>query len=1004
MKNFGQKFALIGLLTALGLAAIWPPKERLKLGIDLSGGTILVYQTKEVKKEDFRMEDLIGALKKRVNPEGVLDIPIRQVGDDRVEIILPEATTEQVERVKRQMTAVGAMEFRILADRRDLEDQQPIERAMTARIDNPPSRYGWARLGETVVRTRPEGDKGPWEVRLEGDRLIDPSQEWPRDRYVGARVTLTPAGAAEGEGALTFPILSNDGTSLRLDPTRAITYVGNRERYRRVGSVQSEFPELGGYTVRLNPSRILSDPNLAIRTEDRGGGITEYYVLYKRDPARRTVTGEFLSKVYPTEDEQVQPAVGFAFNAEGARRFGALTAAHLPREDGNFMYHLAIVLDDLVMSAPVIRQEIRDSGIIEGMQPQQVEDLINILRAGSLPASIDPIPLQQEQIGPTLGKDTIEKGVRAIGISMLVVPIFMIIYYRFAGVVAVVALVLNMILLVGSMALVNASFTLPGLAGLALTIGMAVDANVLIFERMREEAERGANLGTQIRNGFSRAWSTILDSNVTTILSGLVLWFIGTEEVKGFATTLIMGLVWNLFTAVYVSHVIFDYWYAKGWLKRLTMMKIMGRTEINFTGPRRLFQVLSLVVIAIGLAWFAAQKGNNFNIDFTGGTLVTVRLDPESKGIAGLSESQRAAFVRDEATAAGLPDVSVESLNVQGEAKGTRFNIRTTEADAAKVQKAVRTEFGDALALLDVRVGKPEPIPAEPKQGAAATGATDKFAGGLRYRLTFNREVATDPVQVNLENILRGMNVASPEGKFELARPAATSAGTGPQKELVFRTSLDEATATKALDRLAEVLPDDPNLLFERLENFGAAVAADTQTLAGLAMVASWGVIIGYLWFRFKSVTYGLAAVLALVHDVFLTLGAVAISPYKIDLPMVAAFLTLIGFSVNDTIVIFDRIRELKGKTPYLTEDLVNSAVNQTLSRTILTSLTAWLVVVILYLFGGEGLQGFSFALVVGFLSGTYSTIYIAAPILIDWSPKAPAKKPSAKDTELAAR
>ena len=212
--------------------------------------------------------------------------------------------------------------------------------------------------------------------------------------------------------------------------------------------------------------------------------------------------------------------------------------------------------------------------------------------------------------------------------------------------------------------------------------------------------------------------------------------------------------------------------------------------------------------------------------------------------------------------------------------------------------------------------------------------------------------------------------------------------------------------AQAQLKTLADVLQNDPNLLFERITNFGSTVAGETRTLALIATVASWLIIIVYLWFRFKSLIYGLAAVLAVVHDVLVTLGAVAVTywlatipgvrefllldQFKIDLPMIAAFLTLIGFSVNDTIVIFDRIREIKGKTPYLTAKMINDAINQTLSRTILTSFTAWLVVVILYILGGEGLHGFAFALVVGFLSGTYSTIYIATPILIDWTNQKP--------------
>jgi SecD/SecF fusion protein len=218
---------------------------------------------------------------------------------------------------------------------------------------------------------------------------------------------------------------------------------------------------------------------------------------------------------------------------------------------------------------------------------------------------------------------------------------------------------------------------------------------------------------------------------------------------------------------------------------------------------------------------------------------------------------------------------------------------------------------------------------------------------------------------------------------------------------LVLRTDLEPDVAQAELTKLARALQSDPDLLFEQITNFGSTVAGETRNLAWIATFASWLIIIVYLWFRFKSLTYGLAAVIAVVHDVLVTLGAVAISywlatipgfheflkieHFKIDLPMIAAFLTLIGFSVNDTIVIFDRIREIKGKTPYLTNQMINDAINQTLSRTILTSFTAWLVVVILYMVGGEGLHGFAFALVVGFLSGTYSTVYIATPILVDW-------------------
>ena len=664
----------------------------------------------------------------------------------------------------------------------------------------------------------------------------------------------------------------------------------------------------------------------------------------------------------------------------------------------------------MVQSAPTINSTINDSGIIQGGQDgfskRELDFLITVLRSGSLPASLNPEPLQEENVGSTLGEDTIAKGIRAIVVSMIVVPVFMIIYYRFAGVVAVVALMLNLLLLIASMALLDASFTLPGLAGLALTIGMAVDVNVLIFERMREEAERGASMAQQIRNGFDRAWVTIFDSHVTIFLSGLVLYTVGTDEVKGFALTLIIGMVWNLFTAVYVSRIIFEYCYDQRWLKKVGMLKLMDKTNIDFIGPRKACMIASIVVIAIGLAAVAARGKGMFNIDFTGGTLVTIRLNDTDTQIKDLSPSARTAFVREKASA--LPDVTVESLSVGNEKEASRYNIRTTEQDINKVKANVLDSFGSALQRVAMTPGEAKAIPPAPADAAAkleteGEATFDRFAGGRDYPLRFNLPQSGQQISNAFKNVLTAAGITTPDSRFEITNPKMVTGATAvPDSEVLnLRTNLEPEVAATQLAALTQALQTDRSLLFERSETFGSTVAGETQTLAIVATVASWLIIAVYLWLRFKNLVYGLAAIIAVIHDVLITLGAVAVTywlsripvisealllePFKIDLPMIAAFLTLIGFSVNDTIVIFDRIRELKGKNQQLTAKIINDAVNQTLSRTILTSLTAWLVVVVLYLLGGEGLHGFAFSLVVGFLSGTYSTIYIASPILIDW-------------------
>ncbi len=536
-----------------------------------------------------------------------------------------------------------------------------------------PPRYKWARLGEISTSSDPSN------LKYTDTTITDLEQKWKKDLYAGTEVFLTGKDSSGNERTEPVKVRRNTTNTLILDKPHGLRTIAS-------------------YRVEYNPSRIhAGDPSnpspsdVIIREEKVAPGRIETYILCNLDRQGQEVTGKYLRQVRPDMDERLQPAVRFEFDHTGARKFGTLTREHSPEEAGEaFKYQLAILLDNLVMSAPVINSEIRESGIIEGgpqgFKQKEVEHLINVLRAGSLPASLNPTPLQEEKVGPTLGEDTITKGVRAIWVSLMVVPIFMVFYYRFAGVVAVIALVVNMILLIGSMAFIQATFSLPGLAGLALTIGMAVNANVLVFERMREEKERGASLAQQIRNGFNRAWVTIFDSHVTNFLAAVVLWWLGTEEVKGFALTMIIGMAWNLFTAVYMSRVIFELCYNQGWLKNVTMLKMLDKTNIDFIGPRYYCMAGSMIVIVLGLIATAVRGQAMFNIDFTGGTLVTIRLNENEPAVRALSESRRAEFVREKATSV-LPDVTVESLRVADDTKLARFNIRTTDQDPERVKQ-----------------------------------------------------------------------------------------------------------------------------------------------------------------------------------------------------------------------------------------------------------------------------------------------------------------------------
>jgi len=982
-KLVNWKSILIVGSTLIGLIAMYPPSEKLKLGIDLSGGTILVYEVSpDSLSSGFDMDELISALKQRADPQGVRETPIRKVGGNRIEIILPKASPEEVEEVKKMLTDVGSLEFRILANRK--HDSEAIPRAMgPGGLAKPPARYKWARLGEIATGSNPT---------FTADSLTDPTQNWQRDRYAGTDVVLTGKDSSGAERTVSIPISRNSVDTLTLAEPHGLA---------SIDSYRLEYNPSGIHAG--NPNNPLpSDP--IVREEQVSEGLTEIYILCVLD--RQNVTGAYLSRASVQTDERLQPAVGFQFNRQGARRFGQLTREHLPEEGGAFKYQLAILLDNLVMSAPSINSEIRDSGIIEGgpqgFKVKEVQHLVNVLQAGSLPATLNPTPLQEENVGPTLGEDSITKGWRAIWVSMLAVPLFMIFYYRFSGVVAVLALIVNMILLVGTMAFLQATFSLPGLAGLALTIGMAVDANVLIFERMREEKEKGHSLSQQIRNGFDHAWVAIFDSHVTNLLASMILYAVGTEEIRGFALIMIIGMLWNLFTAVFMSRHIFETALARGWLREIRMRKMLTKTNFDFVGPRHYCIAASLVLIALGLAAFFARGRTMYNIDFTGGTLVTIRLNEEDPEIHSLSDSQRTEFVRRQAGV--LPDVTIESLRVGQAQKASRFNIRTTDQDPQHVKTEIIEAFGNALAKINMTVGEAQPIP------PAEEGEIDRFAGGRQYELSFNTTAfnsAQTPAQVvsaEFTRVLEAADIVNPSSRFEVV-PAPVSAeekaAAGGGARLLLRTDLEPDIAAAELVALKDSLANNRDLLFERVTNFGSTVAGEMRVLAIVAAVASWVMIIVFLWWRFKSFTYGLAAVLALVHDVLITLGAVAasywlalipgvgnllmIEQFKIDLPMVAAFLALIGFSVNDTIVIFDRIRENKGKSPHFTKKLVNDALNQTLSRTVLTALTALLVVVILYVLGGEGLHGFAFALIVGFTAGTYSSIFIATPILIDW-------------------
>jgi len=725
-------------------------------------------------------------------------------------------------------------------------------------------------------------------------------------------------------------------------------------------------------TAKIDPAQ---DGGLVTRTMPDG----RVEVLVVLD--RFNVTGGYLTRASSSYDNELQPCVNFSFNSSGAALFGTLTGQNLPDPANRLKSRLGILLDDTLLSAPSILSTISGDGQITGSFKQSdVDFLVGVLNAGSLPAALVSEPISEQKISPQLGADTIRSGARAMVLATIVVLAFMLAYYRLSGFIADLAVLLNILLVVALMISLKAAFTLAGLAGLVLSVGMAVDANVLIYERMREETERGAGVRTAIRNGFARAFSTIIDSNLTTLISAFVLFAMGTDQLKGFAVTLILGLVLNLFTAVFCSRVAFDLSERNGWLRKLTMSKFFGHTNFEFVRWVRPAIVGSLAFILLGLA-AAAQRGQGlFDIDFTGGTSVQVALKPDQA--LDVAEVRKAVAV--------LPNVAVSAVSGADIAADTRYKIDTSVRDDDQVERTLREVFPGRLATYSMGFGEITSTAgaekAAPETGALPTAVT----------LDFPEKINLPTLRATMQDALQAEGLA--DAPFELEPDVSEAKGvasrTKAYRNWALSTSLDTDATRRVVERVAKKLSDTP--VYLSANSIGGKVAGSTKITALYALLASLLMIVLYVWVRFQNVAFGLAAVVALIHDVLVAVACIAFSTYvsrfmgwaliddfKISLDVVAALLTIVGFSINDTIVIFDRLRELRGKGSYVTAAMIDKAVNQTLSRTILTSGTAFLATLILYLFGGQGIHAFAFTMLVGIITGTYSTIYIAAPLVL---------------------
>lgn len=811
-KHAIWKWLILIVLVAWSVALVTPLREKIKLGLDLKGGTSYVLQVDtsaldEEAKKDAQARAL-EVIRNRVDSMGVAEpIIYPEPGNNRIVVQIPGLRAEDRERALKNLQSAAYLEFRMVHPKNDelVED-------LFAKNMAPP--------GYKIVSIDEQGYAGQWRTvkyyKREGKAETDPKQ---------AQI--------------------------------------ERERLR-------SFQAPAGYEFMLE------------KVVKQGQDLYRPYFVSRRAELK----GEALKNAWVEYQSLGQPIVSLRFDSKGAKKFAQVTSdyapggAKNPSPDGR--RYLAIVLDGTLYSAPFIKTPIHGgAAIIEGsFSVKEAQDLAVVLRAGALPAPVTVV--EERTVDPSLGRDSIESGKRAAIVGGLAVVGFMLVYYMLCGLVANFALLLDLLLLpLGMMAVAGffnlfdtsglgggislPTITLPGIAGIVLMLGMAVDANVLIFERMREEQSQGKRPDVVVAAGYEKAFSAIFDSNITTVLAAAIMFWMGSGPVRGYAVTLTAGILCSMYTAIVVTRMVFNLLLRYGNVERFRMLRLISATNFDFIGKRFVAIGLSVALIVVSMAIFYRKGPANFSVDFTGGATVTFKF----------MEKQPVDAVR-----AALNEVGIKTPVIQ-------------------YQKVAGQELDKPTEYLEIKV------PFEDGDKAASV-ITSKFSG------------------------------------YEVM-----------QKDRV-----------------------------------GPQVGSELKRKGIRAILTSLVFMVIYLAWRFEF-GFAVGAVVALLHDVLITVGVYSLLGRELGMIGLAALLTIIGYSVNDTIVVFDRIREdlklYRGKS---FREIANVALNQTLSRTLLTSLTTLISVVALLVLGGGAINEFALLLLIGVITGTYSSIFIATPIAMLWHPE----------------
>lgn len=854
---FGQEFEKLDPNARLASPAIYGYTLKGKISGDATNAQVLNILREE---KEAAIEQAFQVLRTRIDKFGVTQPNIQRLeGSDRIQVELPGVNDP--ERVRKLLQGTAKLEFWETYDNNEVYGILSEANALLRDIEkgsNPVTDSIEAAV-PAVDTTAADGEKSLADMLATDTNAVDSDLALDEMRKENPLFAVLQPAASQ-EGLFAGPVV---GYASVRDTAQVNAYLNN-ERVRSL--IPRDLKLL--WTIKpINDEATQVHQLVAIKVTSRDGNAP--------------LSGDGIADANKDFGQfGASPEVSMLMTPEGSNIWKKLTGDNVGKS-------IAIVLDDYVYSFPTVQGEIAGgrSSITGNFSIKEAEDLATVLKAGKLPA---PARIVEEAVvGPTLGQESINAGAASFIAAIILVMVFMVVYYNLAGWAANLALVANVFFIFGVLASLGAVLTLPGIAGIVLTIGISIDSNVLIFERIREELAKGTGMRLAVKQGYDAAYSAIIDSNVTSLLTGIILYVFGTGPIQGFATTLIIGIFCSLFASIFLTRMVFEARLdAKKAIKVSTKLSegLFKNTNFDFLAKRKLAYTISGVLIVAGIVSFGV-RGFNYGVDFLGGRSYVVEFSEAVNG---------------------------EQLSA---------------------------------ALVDTFEGAPQ---------------VKTFGSDNRVKIITAYRIADDGVTVDDEVLER----------------------------------LEAGLA--AFGQPGEVLSS---------QKVGPTIATDIKRSALLAIIFSLIVIFAYILLRFKKWQFGAGAVAALFHDVLLVLSMFSlfygILPFsmEIDQAFIAAILTVVGYSINDTVVVFDRIREFQAEhqaSRHSMASIVNNAINSTLSRTIMTGVTTFLVLLVLFLFGGESIKGFTFALLAGLVVGTYSSVFIATPVMMDFV-KEPVKEEKKK-------